>query len=353
MLPLFTYIPSATKYANREAHESHMPRRSCRIRAAVAAASDGVRRGEFYENVGPEHYRRVGAPSIGRCVPLAKPDPPTFEDISGLLRDVLQSLDAASLGRYVEMLEVEVGKYAGTHVVAVATQVMGLLFMLQAFGVKAGQRVIVPTLASAAAAQAIRQSGAVPTFSEIGDDLTLSPTDLELPLARHDDVTAVVPVHAHGVPCNVDRIQEAVDRAARRRARSIAVVYDAADGIGGVEAFSPSPPNAFGGLNGGIVASQHIGHIRCIKKMRNYGLERSGHAYWTGLDGKVSELHAVVGLASLRRLPDLMAERQRKAHAYADRIERTTSFRLTARLPSTTTQPFKNFTIVVPPNPTV
>jgi dTDP-4-amino-4,6-dideoxygalactose transaminase len=49
-------------------------------------------------------------------------------------------------------------------------------------------------------------------------------------------------------------------------------------------------------------------------------------AYWPGLNGKMSELHAVIGLYNLRRLETLLAERQRKACYYRERIQRCTSF---------------------------
>jgi hypothetical protein len=63
-------------------------------------------------------------------------------------------------------------------------------------------------------------------------DLTLSPTDLEMLLHGHDDVAAVVPVHLHGLLCNVDEIHDVVNEAASRHSWPIAVVYDSAHAFG-------------------------------------------------------------------------------------------------------------------------
>ena len=39
--------------------------------------------------------------------------------------------------------------------------------------------------------------------------------------------------------------------------------------------------------------------------MRNYGIEASSEVYWPGFNGHMCELHALVGLHNLRRLPEL------------------------------------------------
>jgi dTDP-4-amino-4,6-dideoxygalactose transaminase len=81
--------------------------------------------------------------------------------------------------------------------------------------------------------------------------------------------------------------------------------------------------------------------------MRTYGLEDGRKAYWPGLNAKMSELHAVVGLASLERLPGVLAERVAKARVYVDRLECATSFRVLHQ-PTVSAYTYCAIPIVVP-----
>jgi dTDP-4-amino-4,6-dideoxygalactose transaminase len=62
------------------------------------------------------------------------------------------------------------------------------------------------------------------------------------------------------------------------------------------------------------------------------------------MNGKMSEFHAIVGLHNLRRVDQLMAERQERARCYRQRVESATSFRVTA-WPANVVHTFKDFTI--------
>jgi perosamine synthetase len=303
---------------------------------------------------------QVKVPPTHQVVPFFRPDLPRFEDVADRLRSAFEAGSGHDPDTYVEQFEQAVSAYLGTYVVSVSSATLGLLFTLQAFGLKPGQRVIVPSFTSMATAQAIRYAGGAPTFAEIGDDLTLSPADLEMLLARHDDVAAVVPVHMHGLPCQVDEIQQVVDTAARRGRRAISVIYDAAHAFGSAsngraigsfgnaEVFSLSSSKVLVSGEGGLVSGRHVGLAQRLRKMRNNGIDTGYRAYWPGLSSRMSELHAIVGLANLARLPERMAERQQKAHAYGSLVEQETSFRVAA-WPTTTIHAFKDFTVLAPP----
>jgi dTDP-4-amino-4,6-dideoxygalactose transaminase len=303
---------------------------------------------------------QVTALPTHQVVPFFRPDLPRFDDIADRLRSAFETDAGNAPATYVEQFEQAVSSYLGTYVVSVSSATLGLLFTLQAFGLKPGQRVIVPSFTSIATAQAIRYASGVPTFAEIHEDLTLSTADLEMLLARHDDVAAVVPVHMHGLPCRVDEIQQVVDAAARRSRRAISVIYDAAHAFGSssngravgtfgnAEVFSLSGSKVLVSGEGGLISGHHIGLTQRLRKMRNNGIDAGYRAYWPGLSSRMSELHAIVGLANLARLPERMAERQRRAHAYGSLVERETSFRVAA-WPTTTIHTFKDFTILVPP----
>ncbi len=292
-------------------------------------------------------------------IPLVKPDLPPFEEIEGALRDILDSGRVTNFGAWVEALEREAEAYIGVPVVSVSSGSLGLVFALQASGLAPGATVILPSFTFMATAQAVLYAGGTPLFAEVEEDLTMSPADLASLLAARRGVGAVVPVHTYGLPCRVDDLRHVVEEAARASRHRIVTVYDAAhafgsavgDGrvgtFGDAEVFSLSATKILVSVEGGLVASHDGELIRRVRRMRNYGIEDGYEAHWPGLNGKMSELHALIGLHNLRRLEAVMEERQRKASDYLARIGRNTGFR-TLPPPAKVTHTFKDFTIILP-----
>jgi dTDP-4-amino-4,6-dideoxygalactose transaminase len=292
-------------------------------------------------------------------VSLVKADLPTAEFLEGALKEMLASGRMTNFGKHVTEFERRAAAYLGAEVVTTSSGTLGLILALQALGLEPGQKVILPSFTFVATAQAVLYAGGVPVFAEIHDDLAVAPSDLEELLSQHDDVRMVVGVHPYGLPCRVDEIGQLVDDAGRKRGRRIALVYDAAhafgsalDGrrigtFGDAEVFSLSVTKALVSVEGGMVASRNPDLIRRIQKMRNYGIEANYDAHYPGLNGKMSEFHALVGLYNLERLDGYLAVRQASARYYLERIRSSSGFQ-PLPWPEGVTHTFKDFTVLTP-----
>ena len=293
-----------------------------------------------------------------RQVPLIQPDLPNFDEVSDRFREILANGRITNFGRYVNQFEQEIGEYVGGHAVTISSGTMGLLFTLQALGLGRGARVILPSFTFMATAQAVVYAGGIPVFAEIGEDLTLDTMDLSSLLDQQRDAAMVIPVHMYGLPCDTEAIEN-VTQSYSGDGREIRVIYDAAHafgaardersvGVGGnAEVFSLSVTKVLVSVEGGVVTSRDAKLIDRIRHMRNYGIEASYDAWYPGLNGKMSEFHAIVGLANLARLNERMELRQHLARAYADRIHQRTEYRVTS-WPSNVRHTFKDFTVLVP-----
>jgi dTDP-4-amino-4,6-dideoxygalactose transaminase len=102
-------------------------------------------------------------------------------------------------------------------------------------------------------------------------------------------------------------------------------------------------------VEGGLIASRNADLIARLRHMRNYGILSDYNAHFAGMNGKMSEFHAIVGLHNLSRIECLMAQRQERARMYKERVESATCFRLTP-WPENTRHTFKDFTVRVPEN---
>ena len=187
----------------------------------------------------------------------------------------------------------------------------------------------------------------------------MSPDDLAALLAEDRHVRIVMPVHCYGVPCRANEIQNVIDRSSRKHGRRIEIVYDAAHAFGATvesrrvgtsgkaEVFSLSAVKVLTSVEGGLVVSRDQELLRRVRAARNYGFTRGYEAQHLGLDGKMSELHAIIGLASLASLDERLAARCQRAERYAAAIRERTTFRV-ASPTSGEVRTNALFTVIVP-----
>lgn len=290
---------------------------------------------------------------------MIKPDLPTLDDVRAEFEEILANGRITNFGKYATRFEAETGAYLGTSTVSVSSGTAGLLFAITGLGLTPGEKVILPSFTFMATAQAILYAGGVPVFAEVDEDLNLSPSDLERLLERHPDTGAVIGVHIYGLPARVDEIKEIVGAASRKRGKRISLIYDAAHafgasvggkrvgGFGDAEVFSLSVTKTLVSVEGGLVSTTNPELADQVRWMRNYGIKSNYNAHFPGLNSKMSEFHAIIGLHNLRRLDNLMAARQECGRCYFERIRHKTSFRCAA-WPRGIVHTLKDLTILIP-----
>jgi dTDP-4-amino-4,6-dideoxygalactose transaminase len=172
-------------------------------------------------------------------------------------------------------------------------------------------------------------------------------------------VGAVIAVHMYGLPARAREIEKAVAEASARRGRKIALIFDGAHAFGAsiegrkvgsfgdAEVFSLSVTKVLVTVEGGLVSTRDPELAQKIRFMRNYGIQSNYNAHFPGINGKMSEFHAIVGLYNLRRIDTLMAQRQERARRFRREIASRTGFCLAA-WPEGSVHTFKDFTILVP-----
>jgi dTDP-4-amino-4,6-dideoxygalactose transaminase len=292
-------------------------------------------------------------------IPLIKPDLPRLEDIREPLQEILGNGRITNFGKYMHQFEAETGQYLGVATAAVSSGTAGLIFALSALNIQPGQEVILPSFTFMATAQAILFAGGIPVFADIDADLNISVSDLEQLLDQYPDTGAVIAVHMYGLPARAHEIEEVVARASKKQGRKIALIFDAAHafgsaigdrkigGFGDAEVFSLSVTKSLVTVEGGLVSSRDPELLRKVRYMRNYGVVANYNAHFPGLNGKMSEFHAIVGLHNLRRCESLIAARQERAWCFRKKVECATGFRVTA-WPEGITHTFKDFTVFLP-----
>lgn len=202
------------------------------------------------------------------------------------------------------------------HAVALANATVALELLLQAYALPAGARVLLPALTFVATATAVRRAGLTPLIADV-DPRAWSLTP-ELARQALDDgpIDAVLTVATFG------RAQDPAAWDEFARSTGLPVAIDAAGAYGNQRAaaradvvFSFHATKALGAGEGGALLSTDAQRVATVRRLANFGIDtRCGDLVELGTNGKLSEYHAAVALASLGAWEG-WAARRRELHA--------------------------------------
>ena len=224
----------------------------------------------------------------------------------------------------------------------------GLVAVLQAIGV-VGKKVALPDFTFAATPQAIFAAGGTPVVCDIdAETWELSPTSLAEAFDSHPDIAAVIHVRPFGLLRDISAIR------AMCAERGVPLLVDAAAGLGApsedhgfgsengeIEVFSLHATKVFAMGEGGFIAAPST-RIEEIKSAMNFGFN-ADRTYGEGLNAKIDEFRAAIGLVMLNKMDDMVATRRRHADFYFDLMQRELGLRV-ATSPGAT--PWSTFPVV-------
>ena len=140
--------------------------------------------------------------------------------------------------------------------------------------------------------------------------------------------TGIVGVHVWGRACAVEELSDLCRR------RKLALLFDAAHafdcthggrpvgGFGLAEVFSFHATKFFNTFEGGAITTNDDDLARRLRLMRNFGFTGYDRVDAIGTNGKMCEVSAAMGLASLERLDVVVAANRRNHAAYRERLSR-------------------------------
>ncbi len=258
-------------------------------------------------------------------IPFGKPqlDQSTFDGVQAVLES-----GVLVHGKVTEAFENAFAERIGTaHAVAVSSCTAGLHLTLFVKQVGPGDKVAVPAMTHVATAHAVELVGAQPVFIDI-DPATgnMDPALLAEAARSKGPLSAVMPVHYLGLPCDMTAIAEiARDQNAfilEDCALAVDATYDGrkAGGLGLAGAFSFYPVKHMTSIEGGMVTTNDDTLAQAIRKCRAFSYNRSlGERVRPGIydvdalgyNYRMSEVEAAVGLSQLGRLDDFQQIRSR------------------------------------------
>jgi perosamine synthetase len=262
-----------------------------------------------------------------RRVPLALPL--TADDEFEEVREVLSSGWLTQGPKVTQFEEMVAERLGVAHAFATSSCTTGLHLALAALEVGPGDEVLVPDFTFPATANVVIQQGATPVLVDI-EPGTYNVDAGEL--ARHltERTRAIMPVHLFGLSADMGPVREFA------REHGLAVIEDAACALGatyGDEAcgamsdagcFSFHPRKVITTGEGGMVVTNRDDVAERLALLRNHGgVRRDGRFTFeaAGYNYRLSDVHAAIGIAQMRRLDEMLEARRALAAGLCDGIE--------------------------------
>jgi len=222
--------------------------------------------------------------------------------------------------RIVARFEAAVAERLGVrHCVAVSSCSCGLMLVFKALGIEG--EVILPSFTFFATAHSALWSRLRPVFADCDPETwTISPEDAERKITSR--TAAILGVHLYGNPCEVDALSRIASR------NRLKLVFDAAHAFGSeyqgrpvgqfgdAEVFSLSPTKLLVAGEGGLVTTNDAALAKRVRAGRNYGDAGNYDPELLGLNSRMTEFNAAVGLAGLRMVDAKVARHNLIAAEY-------------------------------------
>lgn len=296
-----------------------------------------------------------GLPAFPQGLPLLKPTLPPFDTV-GPRWSACFATGTMTKGPALAEYERRIAEHLGVrHALGVSSCTSGLILALDRYR---GRRAVLPSFTFMATAMAASWARAEPVFCDVDPDTwCLDPARVEETLDREgigSDDGLILPVHVFGSPANMS----ALDDLARRR--GLPIIYDAAHGFGAragdrpvggqgdAQVFSTSPTKLLITGEGGVVATNDDDLATHVRVGREYGNPGSYDAPFVGLNARLPEASALLGLASLELLETEARRRNELALVYREELAAVPGITF-QRIPTENRSSYKDLSITVGP----
>lgn len=261
-------------------------------------------------------------------IPLLVPRMPTAERVLPYMRQIDQNQWYTNFGPLNSEFERRLLADAAPHlspanITTVANCTVGLELALQALDLAPGARVLIPSITFVATATAVMRVGCVPVLADVDPGTWVLTPAIARAAVQAGAVDAVMPVSTFGYrhdPQTWDAFSAET---------GVPVVIDAAGAYGNQDVgattdvvYSFHATKSFGAAEGGAILSGVARRIATARQLANFGIDTStGRLDGAGTNGKMSEYHCAIGLASFDEWQETRARRQALYARYRARLD--------------------------------
>lgn len=251
---------------------------------------------------------------------VTQPSLAPLEEFNEYLQQIWASGVMTHNGPLMQQLEKKVSEYEGVKdAICVANGTCAMQLAIRALDLDG--EIITTPFTFIATANSIAWERCKPVFVDIHPDTwNIDPEKIEAAIT--EQTVAILPVHVFSAPCDVQRIQQIADE------HGLKVIYDAAHAMcvsvngksimsyGDVSCTSFHATKLFNTCEGGACFTENLEVAARIRRMRFFGFNEQKEIVDGGMNAKMTEIAAGLGLANLRHLDEVRKNRREKYELY-------------------------------------
>ena len=256
---------------------------------------------------------------------VTQPTLPPLNEFIPYLQQIWDNKMLTNGGPFHQQLEKALCEYLGIEYISLFTNgTIALITALQALRITG--EVITTPYSFVATSHSLLWNGIKPVFADINPDtFNLDAAKLEAAITPH--TTAIMPVHCYGHPCDVEAIQKIADN------YNLKVIYDASHAFavqdahgsllrhGDLSVLSFHATKVFNTFEGGAIVCPDAKTKVRIDQLKNFGHVGEVTVVAPGINGKMSEFNAALGLLQLKYVDQALAQRKKIDGEYRERLK--------------------------------
>ena len=245
---------------------------------------------------------------------VTQPFLPPLEEFIPYLEKIWDSKALTNCGPFHHEFENALREFLGVeHIAVFANGTLALVTALQSLRITG--EVITSPYSFVATSHSLLWNGIKPVFTDIDPHtLNLDPDKIEAAITPQ--TTAIMPVHCYGHPAAVEEIQRIADN------YNLKVIYDAAHAFavedengsllrhGDLSVLSFHATKVFNTFEGGAIVCPDLKTKTRIDQLKNFGFVDETTVVAPGINGKMSEFNAALGVLQLRHVREAIEKRR-------------------------------------------
>lgn len=267
--------------------------------------------------------------ALKKKIPYTKPAFPNFDRVEPEFKDIVSRGEISSSvrsGKYASLLEQSISKYLGVkYSVAVSSGFSALMLVLRCLDLKS--EVITSSFTFPAVAHAIIWNRLKPVFVDI-DPATWNINTRLIERNVTSKTNAILAINTFSNPCNITHLEKIA------RKYKLKLIFDSAPcfgslykdeyigNFGDAEIFSLSYTKLLTAGLGGLIITNDKKLYEKLKIGRNYGHSGDYNCKFFGINAKLSELNAIIGIKSLENFTANLKRIDELKHIYKSKLSK-------------------------------
>jgi dTDP-4-amino-4,6-dideoxygalactose transaminase len=298
--------------------------------------------------------KKSDLPNFDKFIYVTKSDLPNFDKYCEKIRKIWDTHYMTNNGQYVQELEKKLKDFLRVKNFALTTNgTLALMMSIEALNLSG--EIITTPFTFIATASSIMWQKCKPIFVDI-DPETYNIDSSKIEEYINENTTAIMPVHVFGNPCNIDK----VERIAKKH--DLKTIYDGAHAFGvkyknksifsygDVSIFSFHAAKIYHTIEGGGFVTKNKNIYEKMKKIRNFGITGYDTIECVGINSKMNEFQAAMGILNLENLDQNIAKRKGLYDIYVEKFSNLHNIKLQKLNKNCTKYNYSYFTILLDEN---